>query len=88
MFAEVNIATESKEGALCVPASALVLKGNQTVIFTVDEENRARQREVELGIENSNYVEILSGVKEGEVVITKGNTLVSDGTLVRVVPGV
>ncbi|NLB88620.1 MAG: efflux RND transporter periplasmic adaptor subunit, partial [Syntrophomonadaceae bacterium] len=52
-----------------------------------DEENRARQREVELGIENSNYVEILSGVKEGEVVITKGNTLVSDGTLVRVVAG-
>ncbi|NLB88553.1 MAG: efflux RND transporter periplasmic adaptor subunit, partial [Syntrophomonadaceae bacterium] len=42
MFAEVNIATESKKGALCVPASALVLKGNQTVIFTVDEENRAR----------------------------------------------
>lgn len=87
MFAEVNIATESKKGVLCVPASAVIPKGNRTIVFTVDEENRAREREVKVGIENSKYVEIVSGIKEGEVVITKGNTLVTDGTLVRVVAG-
>jgi len=32
-------------------------------------------------------VEIVSGLKGGEKVITKGNTLVNNGTLVRVVSG-
>ncbi len=87
MLAEVGIATESKEGALCVPAAAIVPKGERTIVFVVDEEKRAREREITLGIENNNYVEIVSGISEGEGVITKGNTLVSDGTLVRVVTG-
>ncbi len=87
MFAEVSLSTVSKNGAVCVPAAALVIKGARTVIYTVDGEKRARENEVTVGIENSQYVEIASGIKEGEEVITKGNTLVADGTLLRVVAG-
>ena len=87
MFAEVSLSTVNKDGAICVPAPALVIKGSKTVVFTVDEEKRARAKEVEVGIENSNYVEIISGILEGEEVITRGNTLVTDGTLLRVVAG-
>ncbi|HZK43202.1 MAG TPA: efflux RND transporter periplasmic adaptor subunit [Syntrophomonadaceae bacterium] len=87
MFAQVTLETEGKAGALCVPASALVPKGSENVVFTVDEEQRARLRKVKTGVENSKYVEIVEGIKKGEKVITKGNTLVSDGTLVRVVAG-
>ncbi|NLM87197.1 MAG: efflux RND transporter periplasmic adaptor subunit, partial [Syntrophomonadaceae bacterium] len=55
--------------------------------YVVDEENRAREREVETGIENNSYVEIVKGVSVGEEVITKGSTLVAEGTLVRVISG-
>jgi len=57
------------------------------VVYVVDEEKRAREREVEIGIENTSYVEIVNGVSVGEEVITKGSTLVADGTLVRVITG-
>ena len=87
MFAEVAVNTISKDNAVCVPANAVVPKGARTVVYVVDEENRAREREVETGIENNSYVEIVKGVSVGEEVITKGSTLVAEGTLVRVITG-
>jgi len=87
MFAEVSIATISKDDALCVPRSAVIPKGGRDVVYTVDKESRAREKEVTAGIENSSYIEIVKGVKEGEKVITRGNTLVNDGTRVRAVAG-
>ncbi|MBC7076245.1 MAG: efflux RND transporter periplasmic adaptor subunit [Syntrophomonadaceae bacterium] len=87
MFAEVSIATISKDDVLCVPRSAVIPKGGRNIIYTVDKESRAREKEVTTGIENSSYIEILKGIEEGEKVITRGNTLVNDGTRVRVITG-
>ena len=87
MFAEVAVNTISKDNAVCVPTNAVVPKGSRTVVYVVDGEKRAREREVEIGIENTSYVEIVKGVSVGEEVITKGSTLVADGTLVRVITG-
>jgi multidrug efflux pump subunit AcrA (membrane-fusion protein) len=87
MFAEVVVNTINKDNAVCVPTNAIVPKGARSVVYVVDEENRAREREVEIGIENTTYVEIIKGVSVGEEVITKGSTLVAEGTLVRVITG-
>jgi RND family efflux transporter MFP subunit len=87
MFAEVIASTINKEDAVCVPQSAIVPKGATTVVYVVDKENRARERQVTVGIENTTIVELTDGIQPGEKVITKGNTLVREGTLVRVVAG-
>ncbi|MGE5380592.1 MAG: efflux RND transporter periplasmic adaptor subunit [Methylocystaceae bacterium] len=87
MFAQVSLSTLTRKGVLCVPVSAVVPKGVRTVVYTVDKDNRAQEIEVTPGIESRDYVEIIKGLSAGQVVITKGNTLVSKGTLVRVVAG-
>ncbi len=87
MFAQVSLATVSDSNALCVPRNAVIPKGSKSVIYIVDEDSRARLLEVETGIENSRYIQVLKGLKEGQQVIEKGNTLVSDGSKVRVVTG-
>lgn len=87
MFAEVSVATLNKHDVICVPGSAVVPKGARTVVFTVDKENRARETEVITGIGNERFVEITEGIEKGEKVITKGSTLVKEGTLVRVITG-
>jgi RND family efflux transporter MFP subunit len=87
MFAELKVDTLSKQGILVIPVSAVVPKGGQQIVFVVDQDQRARETEVTTGIKNDNYIEILSGLQAGQEVIIKGNTLVSDGTLVRVVAG-
>lgn len=87
MFAEVVLATEEAENTLCVPIEAVIARGEKSVVYTVDAENRARPIEVSTGIANDRLIQILDGLEAGTPVITKGNTLVSDGTLVRVVAG-
>jgi len=87
MFAEVTGSTIKKTDAVCIPQSAIVPKGATNVVYVVDSENRARERQVTIGIESETTVEITEGIKAGEKVITKGNTLVREGTLVKVVGG-
>jgi len=87
MFAEVVISTVSKDDVLTVPLKAIVPRSGRQIVYTVDSKNRAHEVEVETGLRDTKYIEIVSGLKAGEQVITKGNTLVNNGTLVRVVSG-
>ncbi len=87
MFAELSVDTLSKQNILTIPVSAVLPKTGQSIVYVVDEESRARPVEVQTGIKNDQLIEITSGLSAGQEVIIKGNTLVSDGTLVRVVGG-
>lgn len=87
MFAEVLISTVSKNDVIAVPLAAVIPRSGRQIIYTVDSKNRAREIDVETGLRDNNYVEIVSGLKAGEQVIIKGNTLVNNGTLVKVVSG-
>lgn len=87
MFADLSIDTISKQNIIAIPVMAVMPTGGREVVFVVDPEGRARETEVKTGIKNDKYVEIVSGLQVGQEVIIKGNTLVSDGSLVKVVAG-
>lgn len=87
MFAEVVMATEQAENTLCVPIEAVIARGFKSVVYTVDAENRARPLEVKTGISSDRLIQITAGLEPGIQVIVKGNTLVSDGTLVKAAAG-
>jgi len=62
----------------------------EEVVFVIDKDGKAQKRKVTVGIQDMEYMEILSGLEEGEMVVTApfdavSNTLRS-GTKVRVVP--
>lgn len=87
MFAEIKIDTLSKNEVIAVPINAVVPKGGREIVFVVDPDSRARELEVKTGIKSDTHVEILEGLTSGQEVIVQGNTLVSDGTLVKVASG-
>lgn len=87
MFAEVSLDTMSKKGVLCVPINAVIPRGEKKIVYVCDTENRAREIEVETGLSSSTHIEIVKGLTEGQEVIVKGNTLLNEGSLVRVVSG-
>lgn len=87
MFAELYVDTQRKKDVLTVPVGAVMSKGGREIVFVVDQDSRAQETEVESGIKNDRYVEILSGLQAGQQVIVKGNTLVGDDSLVKVVGG-
>jgi len=80
MSVEANIVTREKANALLVPADAVL--GSR--VFVIDG-NRARARQIEVGIRGSRQVEILSGLAQGERVTAPAPESLTDGQRVRVV---
>lgn len=77
MSASANISITSVENALIIPVDALNKTSSTAYVYTTyDEENDTfgGMTEVEYGISNSNYVEIKSGLKEGDTVYYKEKT--------------
>jgi HlyD family secretion protein len=59
-----------KENALLVPASAIQKKdGKSFVVLPADQNGKQKSVDVELGLNNKDYVEIISGLKEGEQIV-------------------
>lgn len=78
-FARISLIVARKENALSVPESAIVPQGDTKQVFVVDAENKAQLVTVELGERVAGSVEILSGVKEGDVVVTSGQIKLQPG---------
>ena len=78
MFVEVGFQTgtgESTGEELVVPAIAIQRVGEKTVVFVPkgNEAGAFEVRDVEIGGEVEDYTRILSGLKLGEKVVTKGS---------------
>jgi RND family efflux transporter MFP subunit len=82
MSVEANIITRKKPHALLIPADALQ---NDTVF--VIEGNQVRKRKVIIGIRGTREVEVLSGLKAGERLVSPVPLDLTDGARVRVVTG-
>lgn len=83
MYAQVLVDTSGAQNALCIPLSAVIPTGGVNVVYTVTDKNQAKRVEVNTGINDDTYVQILSGLKAGEKVVTSGNTFISDGSLLK-----
>ncbi len=86
-FAEVTLAGEQRKDALVVPESAIQASEQGFVTYVV-EDQKARVRPIQLGLRTgTGVVEILSGLKPGETVVTEGSDRLDDGIPVDVVTG-
>ncbi len=79
MYANTSLQIGSAENVLTLPVEALVLKGNQNTVYTLDANNRVHIRNVEVGIQGSKLAEIKSGLQEGDRVIVGGQEKYNEG---------
>jgi len=84
MFAEIKIVSAEKKDTLCVPSDSVIMKNGTAVVVTLNKENVPKYNEVTTGIDNGEYVEILSGLKEGDMIVISGQQYVTEGTPVNV----
>jgi RND family efflux transporter MFP subunit len=70
LYADATIQLQRKQNALAVPLQALNREGDKTTVDVVGPSNQVEIRPVVTGVETAEDVEIVSGVKEGELVIT------------------
>jgi len=85
MFATVSLVTNTRRDVPVIPRGAVINTYGSWIVFTVDDRNIASRREITLGLENEDFIEVLSGIETGENVVSAGQNFLSDGDLVRVV---
>ena len=73
---------QNSKPVLAVPKSAVLLEKMKTV-WVLAHENTFEQRMVKTGAENKFWIEIVSGLKEGETVVTEGAYLISSEFILK-----
>lgn len=76
MYARVELPTDNGDKVLTVPNSAVIDSGTRQVALVQLAAGRFEPRIVKLGGRGENYVEVLSGIAEGEQVVTSANFLI------------
>jgi Cu(I)/Ag(I) efflux system membrane fusion protein len=76
MFANAQIGVGKNDKVLAVPASAVIDSGTRQVVLVRLSEGRFEPRAVTLGSRGDDYVEVLSGITDGEQVVTSANFLI------------
>lgn len=76
MYADVRIYAGPKNDVLSVPREALIRTGESERVILSLGEGKFSAREVVAGMESGDWIEIISGVKEGDEVVTSGQFLI------------
>ena len=65
----INVILEKAEDVLYVKSGTIKKAGDKSVVYYLDEEGMKKIKEVETGLDNGTYVEIISGIEEGEEIV-------------------
>lgn len=68
---------------LAVPEDSVLHSGEKSFVFVVKEKGRFEPRAVQLGVKTQDYYEVLSGLEEGEKVVTAANFLIDSESKLR-----
>ena len=58
--------------SLGIPDTSVILEGNKVYIYKVDKENVTKRVEVKVGNRNKGYLEVESGLNEGDIIVAEG----------------
>jgi multidrug efflux system membrane fusion protein len=78
-FVNVRLLLNEVKGAVTVPISAVRTGPNGDYVFVLQPDHTVEQRPVQRGIATTDRVQIASGVKLGETVVTEGADRLRDG---------
>jgi len=82
VYAEATITLEHKNSALAVPVQA-VSQGEKNTVYVVNQSHQIEVRPVTLGIQSATDAEVLSGLKEGELVVVGDRSSLKPGQQVE-----
>ncbi|OJW27346.1 MAG: hypothetical protein BGO49_27570 [Planctomycetales bacterium 71-10] len=86
MLVDVGIETARAEDALAIPESAVVDEDGRPVAYVELDGESFQKRDLELGLRDSGFVQVKSGIEEGERVVTKGGYAIRLSSVSSVIP--
>ncbi|MDA9615297.1 efflux RND transporter periplasmic adaptor subunit [Candidatus Pelagibacter sp.] len=62
----------NERNSLGIPDTSMMVEGSKYFVYKVSEDNIANKTEIEIGIRNNGFIEIISGLYEGEIIVAEG----------------
>ncbi|MBU5450445.1 efflux RND transporter periplasmic adaptor subunit [Acetivibrio sp. MSJd-27] len=87
MFAEVKIAVSEKPDVFAIDSKLLFNDNEKYYVYTVDTENKAVKKEVQIGIKNDEFAEVIGGLETSDRIVSKGQANLIPGMEVKIVGG-
>ena len=85
MTVQLSIVAETVDDALVIPASALLnANADAAQVMVVDSQSVAQSRDVKTGVHEKDQVQVVSGLKAGEQVVSQGAYGLPDKTKVKI----
>jgi Cu(I)/Ag(I) efflux system membrane fusion protein len=82
MYVKVKINTFYSQN-LSVPKNAVIRTGDKDIVYVEKEKGVYEPRRIKVGYEQDGYFEVLSGLKEGEVVVSSGGFLIDSESQIQ-----
>ena len=83
MFVKADIVTESHSSTIVIPKNIVRNERNRRVVFVVDQ-GIARAKNIRLGLEDKNTVEVLGGLEKNDQLVIRGFETLRDGSRVKI----
>ena len=83
MYAEASLVLKDKRDALALPVQALDRQATRVTVFLVGKDNKLQERQVQLGIETPNQVEVVSGLAENDLVVVGDRSQLREGMAIQ-----
>ncbi|MBE9568511.1 MAG: efflux RND transporter periplasmic adaptor subunit [Proteobacteria bacterium] len=83
MYTNVKIYGGAKENTIVIPLEGLIRTGREERVIVSLGEGKFEARNVSAGIESGDYVEILTGIEEGDDIVTSGQFLIDSEASMR-----
>lgn len=84
MFSRIRVVYDTHYNTLIVPKEAILTEDVNKNIFLI-RENLAFKQAISTGFANGNHVEIIDGLREGDLVVTIGQNSLRDSTRVEMI---
>lgn len=85
MTVSVNVETNKRERTLVIPNDALSsISGNKAMVILVRRDRKIQRHPITLGLRGLVMSEVVAGLKEGDHVLTDAESVLKDGTRVRI----
>ncbi|MBM4192616.1 MAG: efflux RND transporter periplasmic adaptor subunit [Gammaproteobacteria bacterium] len=86
MFAEGRLRVGKAEVTV-IARQSVVFRDGYSYVFVLGEGGKVLQRRIDSGLPQGDFIEVRSGLREGEKVVARGAGFLSDGDIVKVVAG-
>jgi membrane fusion protein (multidrug efflux system) len=62
----------NERNSLAIPDTSMMIEGNKTYVYKVSKDNITNKSEIKIGIRNNGFIEVISGLNEGETIVAEG----------------